>query len=303
MNFCFIGSKELGLSCLENLIDNNFKISSIITLDDRKDTRSCYKDFIALAKRNEIDVEISPNDTSLERIVKLKNIEIILVCNWYKIISEGVIKIPKNGVYGIHNSLLPKYKGMSPLIWSALSDDKFIGSTLFRFDKGMDTGDIAKQWKIKNEDLYINEIIQKLSAKIVNDLPDVFQKIINNNLKHVKQNKNHSTYCNKRIPQDSRLIWQIFNSKELLKRIRILNYPYPYNFSFLDGKKINILEADPFESPISGVPGSIFHFDNKVIACCLDGKGIEIKKVIDSEENEIPLNELRGRFLDQPLSE
>tara|TARA_Y100000992_G_C21273507_1_gene498458 strand:+ start:965 stop:1735 length:771 start_codon:yes stop_codon:yes gene_type:complete len=256
-----------------------------------------------LAKRNEIDVEINPNDTSLEKIVKLKNIEIILVCNWYKIISEGVIKIPKNGVYGIHNSLLPKYKGMSPLIWSALSDDTFIGSTLFRFDKGMDTGDIAKQWKIKNEDLYINEIIQKLTAKIISDLPDVFQKIINNNLKHVKQNKIHSTYCNKRIPQDSKLMWQIFNSKELLKRIRILNYPYPYNFSFLNGKKINILEADPFESPISGVPGSIFHFDNKVIACCLDGKGIEIKKVIDSEKKEIPLNELTGRFLDQPLTE
>ena len=296
MNIVFIGSKELGIICLRELLNKNFRVSNIFTLDDRADSRSCYRDFITIAKQNKINLGINPKEDDLIKIIKSKNIDIILVCNWYKIISKDLIKLPKIGIFGIHNSLLPKYRGMSPLIWSALSNDNFLGSTFFKFDEGMDTGDIVKQWKIINDDLYIEEILKKLSSKIAKDLPQIFSNLMNNKTIYKKQNHKNSTYCNKRIPKDSKLEWSSLNSKDLLKRIKIFNHPYPLNFSLLGRKKIHILKARLFKKKVDGIPGSLLHINNKVVVCCFDKKGIEIEKAIDSKGKSIPLNRLKGRF-------
>ena len=296
MDLAFIGSKELGFECLKSLIEKGFHIPFVITLNDSKDTRSCFEEFKLISKENGIKFIVDADEESLKDNIKLHSIKTILVCNWYKIISKSVIEILENGIYGIHNSLLPKYRGMSPLIWSALSDDDYIGSSLFKFDQGMDTGDIAKQWKLKNEGLYIKEIIDKLSELIVKDLPMTMNNILNNEIKHSKQNNAEATYCNKRNPEDSKLCWNKLTSKEAMKHIRILNEPYPYNFSILDHKKVVILKARPFNSPIYGIPGSLFQLEGETIVCCLDGKGIILEEVADEFGKNIALTSLKGRF-------
>jgi len=296
MSLAFIGSKELGLGCLKSLVENNIDIDLIVTLDDTKDTRSCFEEFKLLADKTKIDLSVNPDKDSLEKEIKSRGINIILVCNWYKLIKEGVLKLVQKGVYGIHNSLLPKYRGMSPLIWSALSEDKYLGATLFKFDEGMDTGDIVKQWKIKNDDLYISEILDALTSQILKDLPKIVNQLIYNKATLKEQDHKEATYCNKRTPEDSLLPWKDINSTDALKFIKILNSPYPMNFSFIENRKISILKAKVFESPLKGIPGSLFQLNGKTVVSCSDNKGVELLEVIDEEGKKINLKDLKGRF-------
>ena len=296
MNIAFIGSKELGIRCLKSLIDNGLKVKLIISTDDIKDARSALHTFKTVKTDHKLKFCLDPNEVQLEKLIRSNSIDLIFVCNWYKLIPTKILELPKIGTYGLHNSLLPKYRGMSPLIWSSLSDDKFIGSSLFKFDKGMDTGAIAKQWKIKNEGLYIEQIIDKLSSKIVKDLPSIVKDLQENKIQHIIQDNSKATYCNKRISSDSRLKWAEITSKEALRQIQIFNTPYPFNFCYFQDKKISILKAEIFNYPIKGIAGSLFHLNGEVIVCCIDGKGISIKEVIDENGKQIKVASLKGRL-------
>ena len=114
--------------------------------------RSCFSEFQDYAKLNDIDLIIVNSPQMIEQYVLDVKPEIMVVCGYYRILSSRLIEKVKLGVWGIHNSLLPKYRGGSPLVWQLINKEKVIGSSFFKFSNGMDDGTILKQFKIDNSD-------------------------------------------------------------------------------------------------------------------------------------------------------
>ena len=102
---------------------------------------------------------------------------------WYWIFSEDVLNSVPNGFIGVHYSLLPKYRGFSPLVWSIINGENEAGFSMFSMNAGMDEGDIWLQKKIsvgKNE--YIGEIMDKFEKEVVNSFSELLPDILNGSI-------------------------------------------------------------------------------------------------------------------------
>ena len=105
--------------------------------------------------------------TMLQRIAKLKelNPDILVTCAYGQILSQEILDIPKLGVINIHASLLPKYRGASPIHYAILNGESKTGITIMKTDIGIDTGDmlLSKEITIGEEET-CGELFERLSS-------------------------------------------------------------------------------------------------------------------------------------------
>lgn len=281
-NVMFIGSKQFGLDTLKTINEITPKlIKTIITLDDNNDLRSIKSEFIKYAQTHNINIIFSTSKSETHQIVKKYSPDLCFVNGWYQLFDGEVLRLSKYGFIGIHHSLLPKYRGGSPLVWQLLKGEKLLGSTLFHMDEGTDSGDIIAQVQIENDNLYIAEAREKLERLMINQLQKVWPSIIANTHLRILQNHKEATYCKQLSPEDGLINWSV-SAKKIHQKIRAQSLPYPCAFSFYQKKKIKIVEADITKKIISGTPGVISSTDEEtgypIVNCGADG--IILKKIL-----------------------
>ncbi|MDO8994413.1 MAG: formyltransferase family protein, partial [Daejeonella sp.] len=144
----FIGSKKLGLNCLKAIrtVSEN-TISGVLTIDDSMDPRSVLQEYITYCKENNIKLSIAKNRKDSEQIIVYENPELCLVICWYWLFTKTILETVPFGFIGLHNSLLPKYRGGSPLVWNIINGEETVGFSLFSFTERMDDGVIWHQYK------------------------------------------------------------------------------------------------------------------------------------------------------------
>src|SRR3989339_205842 len=148
----FMGTADFAVAILEALWKNKFNVVAVFTKTDSRAGRgyslqeSAVKKFaqernIPLFQPEKLD------EKATEEIKKLQP-DLIIVADYGKIIPSAVLKIPPHGVINIHPSLLPKFRGSSPIQNALLFGETETGTTIMLLDKGMDTGVILAQEKI-----------------------------------------------------------------------------------------------------------------------------------------------------------
>lgn len=277
----FLGSKRLGIRLLEEMykIDQE-SIIGIITIDDRKDSRNVFNDLSNFSYRNNIDFRVSENRLNSEQLIRQFEPQLCIIAGWYWLISNETLKSIPYGSIGFHNSLLPKYRGGSPLVWTMINGDKIAGVSLFSLTNGLDEGDIwaQKSVKIKHTD-YISDVLNKLEGKAVSILRENYLNILNNCLKPFPQNPKDATFCAQRYPNDGMIDWEK-SANEIYNFIRAQSEPYPGAFTFLGKKKLTIWRAQLEESIYYGTPGQVARInDNGVYVICGDNKPIILEVV------------------------
>ena len=132
------------------------------------------------------------NSVNLKKLRKI-NPDIIIIIAGNQILKKEILNIPKYGIFNIHSSLLPDYKGLMPTFWVLKNKEKITGVSLYKLTEGIDNGPIVNQSIIKiNESLSHAELIKK-SKIIGNDLIiNSFDKIKNN--EKLKNNLHGSYY-------------------------------------------------------------------------------------------------------------
>ena len=271
-NIAFIGSKRSGLELLK-IIHNFTKNVSVITFDDSADIRSNLNEFQQYAISENLPFYIAKNKKFFERILYELKPDICFVMGWYWIISEEILNSVPNGFIGIHYSLLPKYRGFSPLIWAIINGEKESGYSIFSLNKGMDEGDIWLQKKIAiPQTAYINEIMELFEKDALNSFKELLPGIINGSAKPYPQENIQPSYCKKRTPEDGKIDWEK-NADEIYNFIRAQTAPYPGAFFFYNGKKITLNKASQYKGEFkissSDEPGKIIYKkENGVIVLC-----------------------------------
>jgi len=254
----FIGSKILGLRCLKEMHNLDPRsIAGVLTIDDRADGRSAFEDFEKFTSDEKISLHIARNKNEAEKIIKQVEPEICFVIGWYWIIGKKTLESVPGGFLGIHHSLLPKYRGGSPLVWAMINGEKTTGTTLFSFSQGMDDGDIWTQEKVEiADDDYISDMLLKLEKKAVSILKNKYISILEGKTRSIPQDHDKATFCAQRIPDDGLINWER-GAIEVYNFIRAQSEPYPGAFTYFEGRKLIIWRAHLGEEVYYGAPGQV----------------------------------------------
>ncbi len=181
--------------------------------------------------------------------------DVFIVASYSKIIPEEILKIPKLGAIGVHPSLLPKYRGPSPIQGAILNNEKETGATIYLMDEKIDNGPILSSEKIIiNEKDDYESLYFKLADFSANLLVKVINNFLENKITPKPQDAQGATYTKKFITQDAYVdIKEIEIAEngsasspqkalEIFNKIRALN-PEPGVWTIKDGKRMKILES------------------------------------------------------------
>lgn len=275
----FIGSKRQGEKCLaEMLTIAPDSVVAVITIDDSADTRSRFNQIKNLAKQHNKSLFVVGSKNETEKVIRRLLPELCIVIGWYWMFSEALIDDVPYGFLGIHNSLLPKYRGSAPLVWSMINGERELGFSLFEFTAKMDSGLIWHQGSITlQQDMFVEDVLEKIESQCVEFFANQYLDILNQNIVKKKQNEQEATFCAPRIPADGLIDWKQ-DADTIFNFIRAQSRPYPGAYTYHQGQKLTIWRAYPLDCVYHGTPGqvAISSDDNTVVIC---GKSTALKIV------------------------
>lgn len=269
----FIGSKHFGLECLKGVCRSVPDAQvHVATLPGGFDDRDIPEDFEAFCKAQDIPVTMLPKGEGLHELVEKLRPDLCVVVGWYRIIPDATLAIPGKGFVGVHASLLPKYRGGAPLVWAIINGETTAGTTLFRFDPGMDSGDIVGQaeFDIAPDDT-IAEVVTKAETASVRLLETHTAALLDGTAILTPQNHDEATTVPQRKPADGRIDWSQ-DARRVHDFIRAQTRPYPGAFYVDDaGREVRIWRASVYPATCEGKPGEVSIVDDDTIVCCGDG--------------------------------
>tara|TARA_B100000953_G_C17969124_1_gene405565 strand:+ start:140 stop:1060 length:921 start_codon:yes stop_codon:yes gene_type:complete len=287
MKIVFISGVKFGFEILEHIINHDFNISLVFSYSDSK--KKNYSDsasFDVLCKERGIkNIKVDNiNDPENIEIIKSLNPDIILVMGWSQLLKNEIIKLPKLGVIGSHPTELPKFRGRAPIPWTIIKNLKESALTFFYIEEGVDDGDILDQEKFKIHALDdANSLYQRITEigknMIIKDLTQIQQ----GTSQRIRQDpKSFIENWPKRTPDDGKINWK--NSGKIIHAlIRATTHPYPGAFTFYNGKKLKIFNAELLNNNISE-PGKILQIKNNGVEIGT-GDGTIILKSVQIEQN------------------
>ena len=277
----FLGSKQIALKSLSTIYDlDKSSLIGIITIDDKNDERNVFEGIHRFSKDRNIDFHVVKSKQESEDLITKFKPDLCIVVGWYWFISKKILDSVPYGFLGIHGSLLPKYRGGSPLVWAIINGEKQVGFSIFSFSSGIDNGPLWGQKKIEiSNNEYIAEILTRVEDEIVVFLKEKYPLILSGSIKPIHQNENDATYCSQRIPEDGKIDWSQ-SSVNIFNFIRAQSKPYPGAFTFWNNCKITIWDASPVDCVYYGSPGQIARISSDgVYVICGDHRPLILHEI------------------------
>ena len=291
MNVLFMGTPDFAVPTLEKLCESNIhNVIGVYTQPDKPVGRKQIltpPDVKVCAEKYNIPVYQPTTLKSDDVYTEIKNLspDVIVVVAYGKILPVNILEIPEYGCINVHGSLLPKYRGASPIQHSVLNGDKVTGVTTMYMGEGLDTGDILLKSETPiGENETSAELFDRLSLLGADLLLDTLDAVRNNTVTPLKQDEELATHT--RIIDKSMcpINWERTNN-EIHNQIRGLQ-TWPVATSTINGKNIKIHSS--FLCDKNGNPGEIISINPLTVAC---GKGsiiinelqLEGKKRMDSK--------------------
>ena len=281
----YMGTPEFAVPTLEMLIENT-TVVGVVTQEDKEVGR---KRILTPSPVKQCAVDhgikvLTPHriKEEYEEVLNLSP-DIIITCAYGQIVPKVMLDFPFYGCINIHGSILPDYRGASPIQSAIMNGDTETGITIMYMDEQMDTGNIINMDKV---DIDIKDTYGTLSDKLSivgrDLLLKTLPKIIADDNWNIKQDDEVATYTKKITREQERLD---FNKtrKEVYDYIRALN-PTPLANILLNGEEIKIVEAELGDES-KGEVGVITDVEKKFFSIqCSDGR-INITKIKRAGKN------------------
>lgn len=256
-----MGTPEFAVPSLKRLIEN-YNVKAVFTQPDRPKGRGKK---LAMSPVKEVAVEnnipvFQPQSLKKEHeyVEKLKEIkpDFIIVVAFGQILSEEVLNIPKYACINVHASLLPKYRGSAPIIWSVVNGEKKSGVTTMLMAKGIDTGDMLLKCETDiDSDMTSGQLQDILSEKGANLLLNTIEDFKDGKIEPEKQNDEEASYISVISKDLGEINWN--NSAESIHNLVRGFNPWPSAYTHYEDKVMKIHEAKVIDSTFKGTPGFI----------------------------------------------
>jgi len=266
MNIFFAGTPNSAAEILKSLASNSlFNIKGVITQPDKKGKRGNQRiESPVSIMANSLKIQTyKPNNLTKEQIqndINITNADILLVVAYGNLIPAWILESNIKAI-NIHYSLLPSYRGASPIQSSLLNNDKKTGITFMQMSEDLDAGKVIKCFEVPiNKNDNKSSLEKKLTKLSILNLEKVVTDFYSNKIIPVDQDHEKATYCKKISKEDS-----IINFKESAEKIfaKFRAYNEWPGICFMHKNKvikIHGLEVSAAKSP--GIPGDILSFTN-----------------------------------------
>ena len=268
----FMGTPQFSIKALE-YTHKKTDLKLIFTKEDKVNSRG-NKVIFSPVKQYAIDNNIeyiqvkSIRNEEIYKILKEINPDLIVVAAYGKIIPKEIIDIPRLGVINVHSSILPKYRGASPIHYALMNGDKKTGISIMMIDEGLDTGDVLEvaETEITDED-NLETLTSKL-AELSYDVLDVaVTKLINGEAIRTKQDNSKAIIVKPITKEQTQINWNKTNL-EVHNLVRAL-YPNPVAYTKLNSDRIKICETKVINQEYEGKVGEVVALDKEgpIIKC------------------------------------
>ncbi|NGX39642.1 MAG: Methionyl-tRNA formyltransferase [Chlamydiae bacterium] len=277
LKIVFFGTPPFAAQILDALFDSNHEIVGVVTQPDRPRGRSqkllppAVKTLV-LEKRGQCPL-FQPEKASTEDVAKALAVlkpDLFVVASYGEIIKENLLSIPLQGSINVHPSLLPKYRGATPIQSALMNGDAETGVTIIEMVLKMDAGDILEVVKTPiGPGETFGELEQRLCALSIPLLLKVIEKIEKGTVKKIKQDETQVTFVKKIINEDRFIDWSK-SADRLCNQIHALS-PAPGAFCFVEirGQKKRLMIKRAKSISREGDAGDTLFFAKGewVIAC------------------------------------
>lgn len=246
MKIVFLGTPEFAIPTLKALFESRHEVIGIISQPDRVQDRgkkiifSPVKEF---ALEHNIPI-MQFEKLSRDGVESIRNLapDIMVTASYGQIISQEIIDIPKYGIINVHGSLLPEFRGASPIQTAIMKGCTETGVTIMRTEAGLDTGDIILMGKlpIGEEETY-GELAVRLANLGAGLVLTALDKIENGTVEYIKQSHVDATVTKRISKEEGRIVWE--KPATQIKCQILGQNPSPIAFSCINGEICKIYRA------------------------------------------------------------
>ena len=275
----FMGTGSFATPILSALLDEGYNVTAVYTKvegkigrkDGMKERVKAHSPIVAIAKQHKIVIrQPSKFDDDTIAIFRKSAPDLVIVASYGKILPKEIVAYPTLGVVNVHASLLPKFRGPSPIQNAILMGNKKSGITLMLMDEGIDTGAMIAQrsMPIGKDDL-VGAVYKKLSSLGANFLIETLPRFIAREITPQPQNDRSATLCQIIDREDGHVQWHD-EALMIYNRYRALT-PWPGIFSFWKRKdgsllrlKFGTIKPLRYTSGVARKIGEVFAIDDMI---------------------------------------
>lgn len=266
MRVVFMGSPRFAVPSLEYLVSSGYEVAAVYTQPDRTGGRgrslaaSPVKTAAEALGLTVVQPQSLKAPGAVEQLADLKP-DVIVVAAFGQLLPKPVLELPRLGCLNVHPSLLPRFRGASPVAAAILAGDGFSGVSIILLDKGMDSGPVLAraQLAIADSDTTAS-LSQKLSLVGAGLLGEVLVGWIRGELRPQPQDEAQATYCKPIAKDEGEIDWQL-SAIEIWRRVRAF-YPWPGSYTRWRGRTLKIIEAAPLTEKTTAKAGEVVALDS-----------------------------------------
>ena len=277
MSIVFVGTPAFAVPSLRRFASACHGLSAVVTQPDRPAGRhgTPQPSPVKLAAE-ELGLRVLQPESLRDprAVAELRSIapEVMVVVAYGQILRPDVLALPPRGVLNVHPSLLPRWRGASPIPAAILGGDEQTGVTIMLMDAGMDSGPVLSQRALT---VSVNDtaasLSERLSAPAAELLVETLPRWLSGEIEPAPQDDSQATTCPLLRKEDGAIDWRL-PATQVWRRVRAYN-PWPGAYTSLDGEPLRIWQAWPLDVESSAEAGTVIDIDEALKPTLPDGKG------------------------------
>ena len=274
MRILFLGTPAFAVPILEALHEN-FEVVGVVTQPDKPAGRK-----LALTtppvktKALELGLPVFQPEKASEipGLTEDQHIDFLITAAYGQILPREALDIPYEDALNVHASLLPKYRGATPLQRALLNGDKETGISIMRMEERLDSGPIFSKRKIDIDPEMRYPDLEKLASSIGATL---LLEVLNQyeRIHPISQDEQEASYCGKISKEDGLVDPQKETARQIFDKLRAYS-PWPGVYTRFQGEKLSLLDFSPqrrARDEKSFPPGTVFEDEGRVLISCSTG--------------------------------
>lgn len=243
-----MGTPDFAVNTLEAVVKAGHEVLLVVTQPDKAKGRGKKMVFTPVKEKAlEYNLAVSQpervrDEAFMDELERLKP-DVIVVAAFGQILPERILNIPRYGCINVHASLLPAYRGAAPIQWAVIDGLEETGITIMYMEKGLDTGDIICQRRVKlSPEETGGSLFEHLAVEGADLLVETLEQLENGTAVRRKQDDSKSSYA-KMLSKDMGRLDFTQDAVILERLIRGLN-PWPSAYTRVNGKTLKIYMAE-----------------------------------------------------------
>ena len=290
MRTVWVSFDTIGRDCLEAAAQSGADVVGVVTLPgpiDPNRSGQCSFDDVAARLGAELHETKDVNADETLAVVGGLEPELIFVVGWSQLVRDPFIALAREGVFGMHPTLLPRHRGRAPIPWAILSGLARTGVTLFEIvDATADSGAVVGQVEVEiAPDETATTLFDSLAEAHVELIREHVPLLLRREAPRISQDPRRASSWQKRVPADGIIDWET-RAPYLYDWVRAQTRPYPGAFTWLGDEKVIVWRARPVELAEPASAGTIVALSEEgpVVAC---GEGGLVLEELDAGSAEL----------------